>query len=133
MAKFWLSVNHKPVVRDDSYGFWRRIRLIPFTQRFEVNPTLGDELFTESAGILAWAVRGCLAWRAMGLKAPASVTRATKEYEQDSDQLASFISEACDLDDGSEVSRKAVRPLPSLGGSARFRPTGTTFSHHVRP
>jgi putative DNA primase/helicase len=22
-AKFWLSVNHKPVVRDDSYGFWR--------------------------------------------------------------------------------------------------------------
>jgi putative DNA primase/helicase len=56
LAKFWLSVNHKPIVRDDSYGFWRRIRLIPFTQRFDVDPSLADQLHAEAAGILAWCV-----------------------------------------------------------------------------
>jgi hypothetical protein len=25
-AKFWLAVNHKPMVNDDSTGFWRKIR-----------------------------------------------------------------------------------------------------------
>jgi P4 family phage/plasmid primase-like protien len=40
-AKFWLAVNHKPIVKDDSFGFWRRIRLLPFTQRFAVDPTGG--------------------------------------------------------------------------------------------
>ncbi len=49
VAKFWLSLNHKPVVRDDSHGFWRRLRLIPFTQTFPVNPTLADELRDEAA------------------------------------------------------------------------------------
>ena len=52
VAKFWLSVNHKPIVRDDSHGFWRRIRLIPFTQVFSVNASLGDELAAEASGIL---------------------------------------------------------------------------------
>jgi putative DNA primase/helicase len=28
-AKFWLGVNHKPRVRDESKGFWRRIALLP--------------------------------------------------------------------------------------------------------
>ena len=55
VAKFWLSVNHKPIVRDDSHGFWRRMRVLPFVQTFPVNPTLGDELRAEGAGILRWA------------------------------------------------------------------------------
>ena len=40
-AKFWLATNHKPLVHDDSYGFWRRMRVIPYKQRVEpwqVNP-----------------------------------------------------------------------------------------------
>src|SRR4029434_1019558 len=44
VAKFWLATNHKPVVRDDSFGFWRRIRLVPFTRTFPINPTLSDAL-----------------------------------------------------------------------------------------
>jgi P4 family phage/plasmid primase-like protien len=31
VLKMWLATNHKPVVRDNSRGFWRRITLIPFT------------------------------------------------------------------------------------------------------
>lgn len=93
VAKFWLAVNHKPVVRDDSHGFWRRIRLVPFRQQFAVNPGLAGELRAESPGILAWLVRGCLAWRERGLDPPASVTDATADYAQDSDPLAGFLAE----------------------------------------
>lgn len=103
IAKFWLSVNHKPIVRDDSHGFWRRLRLIPFMQRFPVNRALADELSAEATGILTWAVQGCLAWQRDGLDPPAVVTEATKEYERDSDPLAAFLAEACELDEGAEV------------------------------
>jgi putative DNA primase/helicase len=32
-AKFWLAFDHKPRVSDDSVGFWRRVRLIPFLHK----------------------------------------------------------------------------------------------------
>lgn len=35
VAKMWLAFNHKPLVADDSHGFWRRMRLIPFPKAFE--------------------------------------------------------------------------------------------------
>jgi putative DNA primase/helicase len=102
-AKFWLSVNHKPVVRDDSHGFWRRIRLVPFTQTFAQDPTLADALKAEAPGILAWAVRACLEWQERGLDAPPIVLDATKDYERDSDPLGAFIEEAVDLDAESQI------------------------------
>src|SRR5262249_26229218 len=85
VGKFWLSVNHKPIVRDDSHGFWRRLRLIEFRQRFTVNPALADDLKSEAPGILAWCVRGALSWQADGLQAPTVVMEATGDYERDSD------------------------------------------------
>lgn len=103
VAKFWLSVNHKPIVRDDSHGFWRRIRLIPFAKTFPVNRSLAGELLAEGEGILAWAVRGCLLWQKEHLAAPDIVSEATLQYEKDSDPLAGFINEACDLDPQAET------------------------------
>ncbi len=103
VAKFWLSVNHKPVVRDDSHGFWRRIRLIPFTRRFAPHLGLLNELRHEAPGVLAWAVRGCLDWQRRGLQPPAVVTAATAQYECESDPLADFIDEAIDREPDSVV------------------------------
>jgi putative DNA primase/helicase len=34
-AKFWLAFNHRPVVTDDSHGFWRRVHLILFLRQFD--------------------------------------------------------------------------------------------------
>lgn len=107
-GKYWLSANHKPIVRDDSHGFWRRLRLVPFTQRFEVNQTLATELSAEAPAILAWCVRGCLDWQQNGLPAPAVVTAATRTYEQDSDPLAAFLAEACELVPGAEVGAREI-------------------------
>jgi putative DNA primase/helicase len=94
----WLAVNHKPVVTDDSVGFWRRVRLVPFTQRFPLTPGLEAELEAEAPGILAWLVRGCLLWQAEGLAPPPAVRAATDDYEQDSDPLVEFLTAMCKLD-----------------------------------
>jgi putative DNA primase/helicase len=96
--KIWLAFNHKPNVNDDSHGFWRRVKLIPFEKRFETeaaDPRLIDKLKAEAPGILAWAVRGCLAWRRLGLGTPTVVTQATTEYRAESDPLSQFLEETC--------------------------------------
>ncbi|HQL54975.1 MAG TPA: phage/plasmid primase, P4 family [Phycisphaerae bacterium] len=107
-AKFWLQFNHKPVVRDDSHGFWRRIRMIPFLQQFPVSGELEPALLAEGPGVLAWMVRGCLAWQERGLEAPAVVREATDTYRADSDVLTQFVDEALDLEPDSEMGASAL-------------------------
>lgn len=98
VAKFWLAVNHRPRVDDDSYGFWRRVRLIPLTRVFrggEADRSLPRKLMSEAQGILVWAVRGCLERRRRGLEPPDAVRLATDDYQRESDPLAGFIADRC--------------------------------------
>lgn len=98
VAKFWLAVNHLPQVRDDSQGFWRRVRVLPFRQRFsgtEADPELGQKLYGELPGILAWAVQGALNWQVVGLAPPDAVMVATEAYREENDELAAFIADRC--------------------------------------
>jgi putative DNA primase/helicase len=94
--KIFLAANHKPVIRGQDLGIWRRIKLIPFEITIpeeQVNKHLPDILRAELAGILAWAVRGCLAWQKEGLKVPAKVKAATEAYQEESDLLRDFIAD----------------------------------------
>ena len=97
VAKFWLATNAKPLVRDTSVGFWRRIHLIPFTRSFASRPDLQlkDKLRDEAAGILQRAIAGCLEWQRQGLNPPAVVRNATAEYRNDSMPLARFLDSCC--------------------------------------
>lgn len=95
VAKFVLAMNHKPIAKDDSEGFWDRIHLVPFNHTFppgERDAGLQARLIAEEGeGILAWAVYGCLRWKESGLRKPPAVVAATEEYQAESDQLAEFI------------------------------------------
>lgn len=96
--KLFLATNHKPNIRGTDNGIWRRIRLIPFEvtiPKDEQDPCLMDKLRAETAGILAWAVKGCLLWQEQGLQPPEEVNAATLEYREDLDWLQAFISERC--------------------------------------
>ena len=115
VAKFILAVNHKPTVQDDSYGFWRRIRLVPFMRQFigdQRDPTLeGQFREDEAKGILRWCVEGCLAWQRLGLAEPDVIMTATNEYRQDSDILSDFFTMCVEDDDTSSVQASAIQQL----------------------
>ncbi len=103
-----LVTNHKPEVRGTDDGIWRRCRLMPFTVRFwdpargETGPpelaadkTLAQKLRAEYPGILAWMVRGCLAWQRDGLQTPPEVLAATSSYRGEQDIVGLFLGECC--------------------------------------
>ena len=110
VAKIWMGVNHLPRVRDDSDGFWRRVRKIDFKVRFWniadnppgnallQDPTLSASLQAELPGILNWALDGASKWYESGLKVPESVTEATQGYRDDSDPLYIFFTQYCTED-----------------------------------
>jgi len=103
VAKFWLATNPKPVVRDSTSAFWRRVHLIPFTKKFEgeaLDKKRKDDLRTEGSGILARLVRGCLAWQKLGLDPPELVKEATKAYQVESLPLVRFFDECCAIEAG---------------------------------
>ena len=105
-AKIWLGVNHNPTVSDDSFGFWRRVRLIPFNRTFSGDADdreLRDTLRQEAEGILTWAINGCLAWQEYGLLAPDIVLQATKNYEMEEDPLTEFLQQNTKNDSDSVV------------------------------
>ena len=94
----WLAANHKPTVRGNDDGIWRRLRLVPFTERIpdaEQDRTLPEKLKAEFPGILAWAVRGCLKWQESGLREPLIVQAATSAYRNQQDVLGTFLEERC--------------------------------------
>jgi putative DNA primase/helicase len=93
--KLWISGNYRPRVHGDDFGLWRRVRLVPFEARFEVNPHLIEELLAELPGVLAWAVEGCAAWQRDGLGLPERVREATKEYQARENVVGQFVDEAC--------------------------------------
>jgi putative DNA primase/helicase len=108
--KLWLSTNHKPEIPDGSEAIWDRMRLIPFTQRFEdgkgADTKLPDKLREELAGVLAWAVRGCVEWDQHGLGSAAAVERATSAYRAETDIIDRFFEDACVFGPEYSVSKK---------------------------
>lgn len=106
-AKFWLACNHRPRVCDDSHGFWRRIRPIPFDQTFEgdrADKDLPAKLQAEGPGILAWLVRGAVEWYSEGLgELPQMVEKATEEYRIASDAFGHFLEERCVIHEAAKV------------------------------
>jgi putative DNA primase/helicase len=109
--KVFMAVNHKPTVRGTDTAIWRRIRLIPFTETIppaEQDKRLPEKLRRERAGILAWAVEGCLEWQREGLQAPDEVRKATREYRAEMDVIAAFIDEECIVAEHAAATAKAL-------------------------
>jgi len=97
--KLIISGNHYPCLQSMNYATKRRIRLIPFTQKYEgINndKNLIDKLKCELSGILRWAIEGCIKKQQEGFEPPAEVISATQEYIEDIDSVGCFIESECD-------------------------------------
>ncbi|MEU6647710.1 phage/plasmid primase, P4 family, partial [Saccharomonospora sp. NPDC046836] len=95
----WLMGNHQPRVKSGGDGFWRRLRLIPFTYKVPDEKRvdgLADLLVAEEGpGILAWVIQGAVDHFARGLRAPQSVMAATEAYAAEEDHMGRFLEECC--------------------------------------
>lgn len=110
--KLWFAGNHLPRISGTDIGIWRRIALLPFTVEFgpeRADKHLPDRLAAESAGILAWAVRGCTEWLDGGLRIPERITQATAVYRSSQDHIGRFLSDATTTGDGVYVTAVALR------------------------
>lgn len=107
--KVLFSTNEIPRIRSQNFAMKRRIKLLPFRQRFydpeDGKTPLKDsqllpKLLAERSGILAWMVQGCLEWRERGLQTPAVIRDEVNRLFESQDPLAEFLDERCDLAPG---------------------------------
>jgi len=114
--KLQLLTNHKPIVKGQDNGIWRRVLLVPYLARFgsaeEVNAgrahfvkdtRIAERLKAELQGVLTWVVEGARAWFQDGLQPPDAVLAASKDYQAEQDRVGQFISECCEIGDEFEV------------------------------
>jgi P4 family phage/plasmid primase-like protien len=130
--KLQLLTNHKPQVKGQDRGIWRRVLLVPYLAVFgdatavrEGRATgiaeqgLLDRLRGELEGILAWRVRGAVEWAAGGLNPPALVREASAAYKAEQDRVGQFVAECCErgpVEDGPE-GKAWLEPLTdAMGG-----------------
>jgi len=135
--KLWLAANHKPLVKEQTEAFWRRIRLIPFGVTFKKekrDQRLTGKLRKELSGIFNWALQGTEKWYAEGLMEPKAVRRATANYREENDLLGEFTIQRCSIDENawtptvelyrafSEwwIETRGLRNAPSMGWFGRL-------------
>ncbi|NTF32319.1 DNA primase family protein [Rhizobium skierniewicense] len=112
--KMILSGNHKPIIKDDSDGIWRRVHLVPWEVQIpedKVDLTLKEKLLeTEREGIFSWMVQGALEYLQHGLRVPDGVRAATAEYREESDPIGAFLRNACHVT-GKDTDRETPEDL----------------------
>jgi putative DNA primase/helicase len=105
--KLFLMGNHQPRVSAGGPSFWRRLRLIGFTNQVrkeDMIDNLTDLLIEEEGpGILQWVVDGAANMLTNGLNEPKSVIEASQEYAEEEDSLARFVTEHLKLGGGDAV------------------------------
>jgi P4 family phage/plasmid primase-like protien len=103
VCKLFMPCNVMPQVSEQDHGTWRRLVVIPFTQRLDGsgsstwNANIQDQLDTEREGILAWAVQGSVQWYREGLRAPDACKVAVSEYRDSEDSYLQFFKECITL------------------------------------
>jgi hypothetical protein len=109
--KLTVCTNNRPEVRENSYAFWRRVHLIPWAVQIpeaEKDASLPEKLREESAGILAWIVKGAMAYCLEGLLPPECVRAATESYRNESDRMGLFLEERTRALPGARVAATAL-------------------------
>jgi len=99
-----MDTNHRPAITGTDYGIWRRVRLIPFNERYPDGDPRRDKNLKEKLwaaeldAIFSWIVEGCAEWLRSGLEMPDSVRNATADYQNAEDVLGGFLTEHCNYD-----------------------------------
>jgi putative DNA primase/helicase len=97
-CKITILGNSKPKLRARDEGTWRRPICLPFTRTFtssQADPELKEKLKAEGSEILWWMVQGCLEWQREGLRVPAALEAAKRQWRGEADDVLCFLGECC--------------------------------------
>jgi putative DNA primase/helicase len=108
LCKLVVVGNQQPKLTSVDDAWRRRMLFLAFLVSFKDRPNLhlADQLWAEAPGILAWMIKGAVAWYRFGLQPPESVTKATATYMAEQDVVARWIDECC-VRDGTKRTRTA--------------------------
>ena len=151
-GKFVIATNEIPRIEDDSDGFWRRFKVIPFLRVFkeqEQNKRYEDLLLQEKAGILNWALAGYHKYVQQGLVEPNTCRQLKAEIRGEVNPVENFISQYYEPSAAERVGARSLHAhytewaektpnAPTLSerrlaaellklGIARYRPQGTCY------
>jgi len=108
----WVRTNHRPIIKGDDDGIWRRVVVLPFRQKFEgarCDKHLEAKLWAERDGILRWMVEGARQYLASGhLAFSATILGEQRQYRRDSDLLGEFLADCTVADPASRVQDKEL-------------------------
>lgn len=112
-GKLFINTNYLPQVADATVFRSKRVKVIPFERHFEANEQdQGLKAFFAQpqnlSGILNWCLFGLVSLYQNGFIECASVQLATEEYEEDSDKVSLFITDALEESSGSELFTETV-------------------------
>ncbi len=138
-----MSTNHKPIIRGEDKGIWRRLLPVPWERDFDVGGAKDahreEKLMGELEGILATLVRGGLDYRRVGLAVPSRVDGSRREYRGEMDLLADWLSERCIVGaagGGDSVSLDALwldwEPWARVRGELRFVSSRKALAKRLR-
>ncbi|WP_157211405.1 phage/plasmid primase, P4 family [Pandoraea sp. B-6] len=98
-GKLLLSTNEMPDWDRENDALWRRVMVIPFTQKFSGasrDNDLDDKLATEASGILNWLIAGASDYLQAGrLPRCAQVEAATSDARTRADSVRMWIDAEC--------------------------------------
>ena len=104
--KLFMYSNHPPLVSASDEAVWRRAVTVRFDFNFKTyagfDQGVKDKLRAPDArpGILAWLVRGALAWQKDGLMIPNIVQVETAAHRLEVSEVQTFLDECCVIDPG---------------------------------
>jgi putative DNA primase/helicase len=105
--KLLFTGNHKPHLKNVDVAIKRRLFLLPFDYDVpddKIDESLPGRLQDEAAGILAWAIEGCMEWQETRLNPPARVIATTMEYFESEDKIGAFLEDCCRLSTSEYIS-----------------------------
>ena len=116
--KIFINTNHLPNVSDMTLFDSGRLKIIPFTRRFEESEQdHGLKAFFASednlAGIFNWCLKGHRRYREEGLRMPEAVKEATAGYKEESDRVGQFVRAWLEVGEAYEVRASAAYKLYS--------------------
>jgi putative DNA primase/helicase len=130
-AKWIVGCNSLPATRDRSYGYERRIVILPFEKivpKEKRNPNLAKELISsELSGILNWAIGG---YRRLqdnkGFTRPEASENALNEYKEQIDPILVFINENLSrADTGGTMLKKINRTYRMWAEENGYKPVSS--------